>query len=488
MNCGLPNRGIKMNKLRVCFFGVVIFPFMVVSSSLFATSSVASSAASSSSASCLLAREKISFDEADAKSTVVKEAERVKEASLNYAKKIEKLSSEHKEKLTKLASTCDVLTNELGNSKVDFVPSEAEYVKQKIEKYKALTSASQYCLHGLKYALEYEGKAVENKPECKSFLNDAIKQDLANVVDLMVINDKNVKAVNEETDPDTPIKNFTSEQLKAFMEKDDFAAVASTKTYYSLMELGLSFMPEYDSEGNNKGFKESNFFGVLRLSNRAEDLFGGDTNWVYYQGLEVAFYSAPIACVDESASGVNSSSGTTSSAGANSSAGEKPSTVDCTKKVDSINGLKFADISNTVNASIFLSALYNNPEKWGRWELGPYFRYGVLNREKKGSDGDSVAKYYHGGIELRLNDFLTDSSYRNGLPKFIFNYAEGSTDDYAGTGLKIDRKLASFNYRLFDNQPVFIGLIVDGGKGPDTIALNLSYGLKASSIFGLFAD
>ncbi len=83
---------------------------------------------------------------------------------------------------------------------------------------------------------------------------------------------------------------------------------------------------------------------------------------------------------------------------------------------------------------------------------------------------------------------LVDKPYKNGLPKFILSVGTGKNEDFAGTAKKTERQLASFNYRLFDNQPVFLGLIVDGGKGPDTIALNLSYGLKASSIFGLFSD
>ncbi len=303
----------------------------------------------------------------------------------------------------------------------------------------------------------------------------AIENDVSFLKKLESMNNENIVALGKEIDPDAPVKNFTSAQLKEIEESGNFSDVASTKPYYSVLEAGISFMPEYDSEGKNQGFKENNFFAVLRLNNRMAVDFASDNGLAFYQALDVAFYSAPIAC--------NESDSDDGSAEDPEDHCEGPDT-DVTK-------LKFRDISNTVNASVYGSLMYRNESIFGNWEIGNSIRYGALNRDKRGPDGDSVAKFYNYGFEMRLNDFLNGNGnvkYLSGMPKFMINYSEGKNEDFAGAGVKTKRKIASFNYRIFDNQPVFIGLIVDGGKGPDTIALNLSYGLKASSIFGLFAD
>lgn len=417
---------------------------------------------------CSLTRDNISPDEFDTDLSVVQVATHIKSASEDYLTKVG--SKPFKDDVGKFISACDILSFEVSNMSASFAFSNEDFINQKNKKNKAITDASQSCLHGILYALNHEKKIVEADKKCSAGIA-VIENDIASINKLKSINDKSIELVKKEVDPDEPIKNFTSEQLKVIEDNEDFSSIASEKPYYSMLEVGVSLMPEYDKDGNNKGFKESNFFGVLRLNNRMKDVFSFD-NWVSYQGLEVAFYSAPIACVEDSTSD-------------DSSAG------DCKKPNQSVSDLKFRDISNTVNASVYLSVLYADPSTFGDWEFGPIVRSGVLNREKKGDDGDSVARFYNYGIELRLNDFSSlesGSKYQNGLPKFILNLAMGSNEDFAGTGIKTERQLASFNYRLFDNQPVFIGLIVDGGKGPDTIALNLSYGLKASNLFGLFTD
>ncbi len=423
--------------------------------------------------SCPLIREKISPNEFDKNSSVMQVAKYIKSASEDYLVKVE--NKPFKDDINKFISACDILGVEIKNVSISLDSSNEDFIKQKNNKNKDITAASQSCLHGFLYALNHEKKEAEKDKNCASVVG-VIENDVANINNLKTINDTNIELVKKEVDPDAPIKNFTSAQLKAIEEKEDFSSIASEKPYYGLLEVGVSLMPEYDEAGNNKGFKESNFFGVLRLNNRVEEGFIHD-NVVFYQGLEVAFYSAPIACVKDPSSG--------------DPASDDPSSGDCTKPNLNVSDLKFRDISNTVNASVYLSFLYTDPPKIGGWEIGPVLRGGVLNREKKGADGDSVAKFYNFGLEMRLNDFATfesDSKYHNGLPKFILNLSMGRNEDFAGTGIKTDRQLASFNYRLFDNQPVFVGLIVDGGKGPDTIALNLSYGLKASSLFGLFTN
>lgn len=420
---------------------------------------------------CPPIRANIETGKPDSDASVLQVAKKLNGASKDYPDKVD---VNLKENIKKFVASCEILAREIDNNSVTIDLSKDDVLKKMSKRNMDLTSASESCLHGMLYALEYEKNELPKEANCSELIN-VINEDVVRINELKSINDKSIALIKKDIDPDKPIKNFTPEQLKALQERDDFSSIASEKPYYSILELGVSFMPEYDENGDNKGFKEANFFGVLRLNNRME--MYKFNNWVSYQGLEVAFYSAPVACTDKTTS---ESEETTEDAES-----------DCGNPDLSVDNIKFRDISNTVNASVYVSLLYTNESVLGNWEFGPSARSGVLNREKKGADGDSVARFHNYGVEMRLNDFgagKAGSQYLNGVPKFIFNYSEGSNEDFAGTGIKTKRKLASFNYRLFDNQPVFVGLIVDGGRGPDTIALNLSYGIKASSLFGLFTD
>ncbi len=426
-------------------------------------------------ATCPSIRTSIEPEKFDSTASIFQSARDLKSASEDYLGKVK--PDTLRKTISTFVASCEILGREIDNDSVSMDMSPESIIKQKNKKDSDIVSASASCLHGILYALDHEKKEVQKDASCSALIA-VIDKDLDNINNLKLINDKSVVLVNKGVDPDKPIKNFTPEQLKAIEQRGDLTSIASEKPYYSILELGLSLMPEYDEDGDNKGFKESNFFGVLRLSNRMK--FYNSDNWASYQGLEIAFYSAPVACTDKN----------TTTEGATTE-GEEAVDSNCGDPGLSIENIKFKDISNTVNASIYASLLYTNESIMGNWEVGPSVRSGVLNREKKGADGDSVARFQNYGLEMRLNDFgagKTGSQYLNGVPKFVFNYSEGSNEDFAGTGIKTDRKLASFSYRLFDNQPVFVGLIVDGGKGPDTIALNLSYGIKASSLFGLFTD
>lgn len=443
----------------------------------------------------------------------------ISEASERYVNALG-ANSPVKADIVKYVNACEMLKAERKDLNIPVTSAKDEFIKKQYQKHKKLTDTSELCLSGILYALEHEKTVVKESKSDQKCTKDkldesivAVDKDISFMKKLNKMNDENVSALSKEIDPDAPVKNFTSAQLKEIEESGNFSDVASTKPYYSVLEAGISFMPEYDAEGKNQGFKESNLFAILRLNNRKEIEFPRHDSLVFYQELDVAFYSAPIACLESdsgaassagsgagsgaaSSAGSGTGSGTASSAGSGAGTGTASSSAsqtsdNCIGKDTDVTKLKFRDVSNTVNASVYGSIMYRNSSMLGDWEIGNSIRYGVLNRDAKGPDGDSVATFYNYGFELRLNDFLgqkRNAAYLNGMPKFMINYSEGKNEDFAGAGVKTKRKIASFNYRIFDNQPVFIGLIVDGGKGPDTIALNISYGLKASSIFGLFAD
>ena len=91
----------------------------------------------------------------------------------------------------------------------------------------------------------------------------------------------------------------------------------------------------------------------------------------------------------------------------------------------------------------------------GDFEIGPSVRYGILNRDKKGKDGDSVASYCNYGLEARIVDFThsKDVAYKNGIPKFPFNYAEGYNEDFAGSGVETKRKLRDLTIEFLTINP-----------------------------------
>lgn len=424
---------------------------------------------------CPLQRDTFQTETLADDANVFRVAEYLKKEYASYVNKLKANSSE--ETYSADMKFCEKLTGALAEATVSISSTDEEIAKRKREVSMSLANVSRGCLAVIKASL---GEESVRNGQCPK-MTDVINKETASLEKISAINDRAIELLKKEVDPEKPIKNFTPEQLAAIEAKGDFSSVASESTHYGVMELGVSFMPEYDTDGNNKGFKEANLFGILRLSNRFKEKDNSVSHWVHYQELDVAFYSAPVACTDKE--------GTSGETG-DSTEGNSDPQKNCVGN-PSIENIKFRDISNTVNASVVWSALYKDPDMLGSWEAGLFGRTGILNREKKGTDGDSVAKFYSCGVELRLNDsWATEagSKYHNGLPRFILNWGTGKNEDFAGTGKTTRRELASFNYRIFENQPVFLGLIVDGGNGPDTIALNLSYGLKSSSVFGLFAN
>jgi|GEM_PF-3980480 len=411
-----------------------------------------------------------------------------------------------------LLGQCATLKKDLADNTISMALPKGEFEKRVIDRKLALSKLAGLCLGGLEFALTEEKRSIANLPvtkdvnkagvsppfnemELASDCESDIKQidaDTAQVVVLSKLNNEAQLKLVRDIDPDAPIGNFTNEQLKVISsEGEGLSDVASASPYFAYLEVGVSLMPKYNEQGENEGFSESNLFAVLKLDNRW-DLAGtwlSKESWWYlseitgesafYQGIDVSFYSAPTGSCPPAESEAAPDP-------ADNQPATKPKPKESCPGGKPIDGLKFSDVSNTVNASLYLHLLWNIS---GDFEIGPSVRYGILNRDKKGKDGDSVASYRNYGLEARIVDFThsKDVAYKNGIPKFSFNYAEGYNEDFAGSGVETKRKTARFNYRIFDNQPVFMGLLVDGGEGPDTIAVTLSYGLKASSIFGFFS-
>ncbi len=332
-----------------------------------------------------------------------------------------------------------------------FALSQADFLQQKRAFTGTLYAAVFQCSIPLRRALAKEGETCPASGHLRALDLERLDQFIATLP-------QGMELAKNGIDPEQPVKNFSDAQLKKLVDGDELQDIATGKPYYSLLALGMTLMPKYSPSGDNEGFKETSFFGLLKLDNR----WGLSRRWTLQSGIDVAFYSAPVsACAT----------------GEQQNAEE-----DCAAQEVDVSSLKFTDISNTLNAAIYSHALVRIA---GQWEVGPSGRYGVTSREKVTRSGDSVSRYFLLGAELVLNDFLDRNSYKNGLPRFSFNLGVGESEDFAGSGVASTRVVAVANYRVFDNQPVFVSLLVNGGEGPDTLALNLSYGFVASRIFNI---
>lgn len=407
----------------------------------------------------------------------------VAKASMHYNSQLEATKS-------KRSINCTNLSVELSDTKLDI---NSEWAAEKNKKLSDLNTFSDTCAQELSNLLKQEKDALTNH-QCKeiNIINDtnkSIENDIAQVESAREQIEIDKKLLSQSLDPNEPIKNFSKEQLQLLIAEDKLASIATEKPYYGVMELGATLMPKYDKDGNNQGFQDANYYAALKLNNRWA-LKNSNINYTFfrnlvtYQEMDILFYSAPIACNSETEAPPEQNLD-------NASVSSSDNTQDSCNTPADISTLKFNDVSHTVNASVSLSFLYADKDFFGDWELGFNARSGLLNREKLSPELDSVSTYSSGGVEFRLNDFLDRNidgkKYRNGLPRFIFNYSIMENHDFAGTNTTASRKVSQLSYRIYEDQPVYFGLVADVGRGPDSIALTLTYGIKPNNFFGLFS-
>ena len=129
---------------------------------------------------------------------------------------------------------------------------------------------------------------------------------------------------------------------------------------------------------------------------------------------------------------------------------------------------------------------------WDYAEFGIGVKYGFLSREKLRDDGDSVNDYAGVGIRYSFYDFKqrwdsqTEGTYRNGIPRFFIEHFLTRMEDFAGLGIRQNRNITMAAYRVVERKPAYLGIVVNGGKGPDSIAVTLSYGMSPESLLSMF--
>lgn len=252
----------------------------------------------------------------------------------------------------------------------------------------------------------------------------------------------------------------------------------SKQNFYHSFLLGVNLMPEYNDDGVNEGFRETNFFGKFQIDNR-EDFFY-PVNWKGMKLLQTWNAGAIVEFLSENIVDC-------------SKIDDEEEKTDCEENSKSSNDINFNDITRTINASAYLSLNLWKGES-GVSELSGYWRGGMRSREKLKENGDSINRFEYAGLQYVAYDLdndpetMTGPGDTNGVPFFRILLAVGKYEDYAGLGKREGRKIVESSFLISKKRPLYLGLNINGGEGPDEIALSLSYGFdtgKLGAFFGL---
>lgn len=314
---------------------------------------------------------------------------------------------------------------------------------------------------------------LQDAAACLQYLDDGLQSEIA------WVNAAKGETVHLLTDRESLQMSLNSIERKLVLEEtgtpfrtEDFAKLYSDDTYTATFHLGGTFMPEYDQSGNNQGFKEANFLGRFTLDNRAENVWGADA---LHTGVNVTFFSGHIVDCD------------------NIPEAEPAEIAKCKTDKDEadLGSLNFNDISDTVHASAYT---------WWNWgfrgnedvEWGPGLTATIQSRRELADNGDSLNAIYSAGLRVVRNDFqgkknANGASAKNGLPVYFLEISAAHYESFA-TVEKYDdwRTVIRGAYRVMDNTPIYIGMVINAADGPDELALTLTYGLQVQKIIGLF--
>lgn len=275
-----------------------------------------------------------------------------------------------------------------------------------------------------------------------------------------------------------------TKQQKAVADPD--GNISTDKIWFSQVFLGERFSSSYDENGKNLGFKAKNFYGEFILDTRWEfgdvvsqdgkflfkDFFrknGFGYGWALIPGVDVKFYSADMVncdlITDEDL---------------------KQKCIDGNNK--EVTQLKFNDISQAVDASLHLWVpFYIVKNKSVDLALGT--KLGTVSRENLDSHGSSLNSYKTIAIKFEYNDFFEadgdDKKIKNGMTRFSLEYAISRMGDYANLGEKT-RHILDGRFRIIEDKPIYLGLEVNKGDGPDSVSLVLSYGFKMENLLPRF--
>lgn len=285
--------------------------------------------------------------------------------------------------------------------------------------------------------------------------------------------------------PENPLPETDNKTKQEKAVADPDGNISTYKIWFSQVFLGERFSSSYDENGKNEGFKAKNFYGSFTLDTRWE--FGPDVKaeefivkemfktkglgygWALIPGVDVKFYSADMVncdlITDEDL---------------------KQKCIDGNNK--EITQLKFNDISQAVDASLHLWApFYIVKNKSVDLALG--VKLGTVSRENLDSRGSSLNSYKTIAIKFDYNDFFEadkeSKKIKNGMSRFSLEYAVSRMGDYANLGEKT-RHIIDGRFRIIEDKPIYLGLEVNKGDGPDSVSMVLSYGFKIENLLPRF--
>ncbi|MEM1143487.1 MAG: hypothetical protein AAGI88_12965 [Pseudomonadota bacterium] len=335
---------------------------------------------------------------------------------------------------------------------------------------------------------EIRSDSIASSSPCFETLLGALKEERAFVegkaLDITPL-DAEIITMEESRSTESQAANTDS---KYTVDGTTFGKLYTSNSYLPTFHIGATFMPEYNEDGENQGFSESNVFGGFSFDNRY--LFNlGSHPVASHAGIVVNFHSEHyVNCEDATAP--TSNEGTS----------EEVHVSACNADQPSLGDLEFNDISNTVNAtayywlhSDFLFSKQTGEKRSGGTlndagpiETGFGFRATLQSRDDLADGGDSINDIYSAGFRVVVYDFKNklNGAARNGLPVFYSEFMYAHYENYAEIeNYDEPRYVFRSAYRVLRDQPIFIGLGINGGRGPDEFAVTLSYGVQAQSLF-----
>lgn len=235
----------------------------------------------------------------------------------------------------------------------------------------------------------------------------------------------------------------------------DGASDTKDRPWFTNLELGAQFLPNYQEGGASGGLSEQRFFGRITADGvwNAPSPCSKSTRRVHLT-IELELRGAAIE-LDEGMSMPDTSPN------------------------------DFDDIADALGISTSLFwALAEFDDHTS--ELGLLIGAGGVSREKLTEDGDVTNWHYRAGVRYVYADYRAGNRQRNGRPRGWITLAAARFEDYAGLGRK-SRFVAEASMALPSEAPIFVGFLGNFGDGQDEMAVTVTYHLKPDSLLNLFA-
>lgn len=217
--------------------------------------------------------------------------------------------------------------------------------------------------------------------------------------------------------------------------------------------LGATFSQEYDDAGMSEGF--GNTAALARLS--IDTLWGYNKPWAIHTRIELTGSEIPSELSDE---------------------GDVKSTEDTLiKYADSFGGSLGFYYFPGGKLAMYKPTSRAEKNRYDAFRIGLVGRFGIITRDTRGVNGDSVINYYQAGFSFTHHQTKSEIPKNDNNNAFPIRFAElkyGRYEEFAGVP-NSDRIIFDCGIRLANTAngaiPFYAGLHVNAGDGADDIRI-----------------